>query len=105
MVTYFQFSISCINIWVYVASISSELSSADDSSIEAEIDSSSSNLLLFSNYSPYSNCAKVIISPVCSWEDTAYVIYDTAGRVSSAYEYGRDVYAKALYFFVEYNVV
>ena len=34
--------------------------------------------------------------PVCSWDDTAYGIYDTSGCVKSASEYGRDMYAKTL---------
>ena len=36
------------------------------------------------------------MSPVCSWYDVAYRIYETAGRIESASEYGRDVYANAL---------
>ena len=34
--------------------------------------------------------------PLFSWDDVAYVIYDTAGRVSVASEYGRHVYANGL---------
>ena len=33
---------------------------------------------------------------VCSWYDVTYGIYDTAGQIESAPEYGRDVYANAL---------
>ena len=83
-----------------------ESSSVNDSSIEAKIDSSSSVLRSFDSYyyilcSFYtkpssSNCAKVMMQPVCSWDDTAYEIYETAGRTAIASEYGHDVYAHAL---------
>ena len=36
------------------------------------------------------------MSPVCLWDDVAYGIYDTDGRIPSASEYGFDVYANAL---------
>ena len=87
---------------------SSESSSVDDSSIEAEINSYSSALRLFSNYlysSPLhsfsnisysSNCAKVIMSPLCSWDYVAYRICENSGCIASASEYGLDVYANAL---------
>ena len=51
---------------------SSESSYVYDSSIEAKIDQSSSKLRLFFNKSPYLNCEKVIMSPVCSCDDVAY---------------------------------
>ena len=41
-----------------------------------------------------SNCASVIIWPVFTFEDVAYVMYDTAGCISIASEYGRGVYTK-----------
>ena len=34
--------------------------------------------------------------PVCSWDDVAYGIYETDGRIAIASEYGRDVYANAV---------
>ena len=34
--------------------------------------------------------------PVSSWDDVAYRIYDTYGRVTSASKYGCDVYANSL---------
>ena len=37
------------------------------------------------NKLPPSNCAKVIILPVCSFEDVAKVIYDTAGHIAIYY--------------------
>ena len=86
---------------------SSESSSVDDSSIEAEINSYSSALRLFSNYlnsSPFhsfsniyysSNCAKVIMSPLCSLDYLAYRISENYGCIASASEYGLDVYANA----------
>ena len=36
------------------------------------------------------------MSPVCSWDDVVYGIYNTAGRIAIAYEYGRGMYAKVL---------
>ena len=45
---------------------------------------------------PSSNCVNVITSPVCSFEDVAYGLYVTAGRIAIASEYGLDVYDKAL---------
>ena len=38
-----------------------------------------------------SNCANVIIFPVCSFEDVAYGVYVTSGRIDVASEEGRDV--------------
>ena len=38
----------------------------------------------------------VIILPVFSFEDVAYGIYYTSVRIAIAYEYGCDVYSKAL---------
>ena len=48
---------------------SSDLLSVDNSSIEYKINSSSSALHYFSTKFPSSNCAKVIKSPVLSWDD------------------------------------
>ena len=53
-------------------------------------------LLHYLFFLPSSNGPKVIIFPVFSWDDVAYVIYETSGRVTSASEYGRDMYANAL---------
>ena len=75
---------------------SSESSYVDDSSIESEIDSYYATLHSFSTKFPSSNGVKVIISPVCSWDDVAYIIYDTDSCAASASEYGRDVYANEL---------
>ena len=33
---------------------------------------------------------------VCSWDDVAYGIYNTSGRITSTYENGCDVYANTL---------
>ena len=77
---------------------SSELSSADDSSIESKTDLSSTKFHLFYNNSSSSNGAKVIMSPVFPWDDIAYEIYKTAGSIAIAYEYVCDVYANALEF-------
>ena len=75
---------------------SSELSSADDSSIEPKIDSYSTKSRSFSNKFPSSNCEKVIILPVYSWDYVAYVMYNTNGLIVSASEYGYDVYTNSL---------
>ena len=105
---YFQYIISYINICTYVFSIlvssrafviiyqSSEPLSVDDSSIEAKIDSSSAILRLFSTIFLSENCAKVIISPVFSWDDVSYEIYENYGRITSDSGFRRDVYANAL---------
>ena len=46
------------------------------------------------------------MSPVCSWDDVGYIIYETAGLITSASEYGRDVYANVLYTPpIKYNVM
>ena len=88
--------------------LSSESPSVYDSSIEAQIDSSystlhkfytnsySSALHSFSTKFPSSNCEKVIISPVCSWYDVGYGIYETPGRIVSASIYRRDVYVNVI---------
>ena len=67
----------------------------DNPSIEEKYYSSSSELRSFSTKPPSSKCAKVIMSPVCSWSDVAYRIYNNSGLVSSVSEYGCDVYADA----------
>ena len=44
--------------------------------------------------------------PVFLWDDVAYVNYNTSGRVSSAHEYGRDVYSNTLdLLFFQWNVM
>ena len=43
-----------------------------------------------------SKCANVITLHVCSFEDVAYGVYVTAGRIAIASEYGRDVYDNVL---------
>ena len=75
---------------------SSESFSVDDSSIEAKIDSYYTSFRSFSTKFPSSNCAKVIIFPVCSWDYLACGIYNTAACIASASEYVRYVYANAL---------
>ena len=51
-------------------------------------------LLWFSDSKlPSSKFVNVIISPVCYFEYVAYGMYDTAGHVSIASEYGCDVYS------------
>ena len=45
---------------------------------------------------PSSNCANVIISPVWSFKDLSYGMYETTGCIDIPSEYGCDVYAKAL---------
>ena len=111
MVTYFQSSISCVNLWMYLTSLtnvlknvrtidlSSESSSVDDSPIEAKIDSYSSSLCSFYNKPPSSNRAKVILLPIFSWDDAVYRIYNTAGCMTSSSEDGRDVYANTIMIF------
>ena len=74
----------------------SELSSTYDSSIQSKIDFLLLNYVYFPNIFSSSNCSKVIISPVFSWDDVAYRMYNTNGRVPSAYEYEHEVYANAL---------
>ena len=76
--------------------LSSESSSIYDSSVEAEIYSTSATLRSFYTKPPSSNCANVIILSVWSWYDVAYRIYETAGPVMSASEYGCGVYANTL---------
>ena len=78
---------------------SSDSSYVYNLSIEDKIDSYSSALCSFYTKPPFSNCAKVIISPFFSWYVVEYGIYNTAGWIASASEYGLDVYAKALDFF------
>ena len=51
---------------------------------------------LSSNKIPSSKCSKVIMLPVCSWNYSAYGMYETTGCVASASEYGHDVYANSL---------
>ena len=34
--------------------------------------------------------------PFCSWDDVAYVIYKTSGRITSVSKYEDDVYAHAI---------
>ena len=53
---------------------SSESLSVDNSSIEDKIDSYHSALRLFYTKVPSSKYAKVIMSPVCSWDDAVYGI-------------------------------
>ena len=79
--------------------------SVDNLSSEEKIDSYSYALRLFFVKLPSSNCEKVIMLPVCSWDDVAYGIYETDGRIVSASKYGSDVYANALDFFVNYNIM
>ena len=64
---------------------SQESLSVYDSSIESKIGSSYATLRSFSTKPPSSNCAKVIILPVCSWYDVVYGIYKTAGFIAGAY--------------------
>ena len=45
---------------------------------------------------PSSNCVNVIKFPVFSFKDVAYGVYVTAGRITIASEYGRDVNDNAL---------
>ena len=75
---------------------SSESSSVDDSSIEAEMDSSYSALCSIYSKPPSSKCAKVIMLPVYSWDDVVYGIYKTYGFIVSESEYGLDVYANTI---------
>ena len=74
----------------------SELLSADDSSTEFEIDSSSTKFHFFSNKFPSSNCTKFMMSPFFLWDDASYGIYETNGCVATPSEYGCDVYDNAL---------
>ena len=76
--------------------LSSESSSVDVSSIEAKFYSYYSELRSFSTKLPSSKCSKAIMSPVCSWDDAVYVIYNTYGCIASASEYSSDIYANAL---------
>ena len=48
------------------------------------------------NMFPSSNCVNVITLPVYSFEDVAYGVYVTSGRIAIASEYGRDMYNNAL---------
>ena len=43
-----------------------------------------------------SNCANMIIPPVNYFEDLAYGMYDTAGRIAIASEYGYGMYSNSL---------
>ena len=65
----------------------------DNSSVEGKIDSSYSELGYFSTKPPSSNCKNIRMSPVCLLYDVAYRMYENAGRIESASEYRRDVYA------------
>ena len=94
--------------------ISVDIGSTSDSSLDditsisfslnnvSRVEPSYDSLLLYvpsqvlDNKFPYSNCAYVIILPVCSIEDIAQGMYDTAGHIAIASEYGCDVYANAL---------
>ena len=60
------------------------------------LDSDSKCLRYYDSKPPSSNCANVNISPVCYFEDVAYGMYNTSGRIAIASEYGCDVYTKAL---------
>ena len=71
---------------------SSESSSIDHSSIEAEINSSSSALRSISLNSPLQT-VKLYNVASFSYDDVTYGTYETASCVASAPEYGRDVYA------------
>ena len=75
---------------------SSDSFSVYDSTIEDKVYLSSSSLHSFSTKLPSSNCAKVIMLQVLSWDDLAYGIYESSGRITSASEYGCDVYANKL---------
>ena len=79
-----------------IIDMSSDSLSIYDSSIEAKIYFSSSVLLFFRTKFPSSNYSKVIMSPVYSWYDVAYGIYETSGHIASASEYGIDVYDNSL---------
>ena len=59
------------------------LLSENDLSLESEIDLSSSILWSFFNKPPTLKCAKVAMLPVCSWDDVAYGMHDTAGIITS----------------------
>ena len=68
-----------------------------DSPIEAEIYLFSyTTIRLFSTKLSSSNCTKVLIPPVFSWDDVPYRVYETDGCTRSISEYGHDVYANAL---------
>ena len=43
-----------------------------------------------------SNCENVLLSPICSWADVAYEIYNTDGHLASASQYGHEMYANML---------
>ena len=75
---------------------SSDSSSIDDLSIEAEIDSSSSAFRLFPTKYPSTNYAKVMMSTVFSWDDVVCGIYETTVHIENSSEYGNDMYSNAL---------
>ena len=52
------------------------------SSIEAKIDSSSTELCLFSNIFHSSKCENFIMSQVCPQDDVSYGMYETDSRVA-----------------------
>ena len=76
--------------------LSSDSSSVDESSIESKIDSYYNTLSNFPTKSLSSNCAKVIIFPVFSCDDSEYRIHKTDVCVASASEYGHDMFANAI---------
>ena len=75
---------------------SSHLSSAYYSSIEAKINSSFAKFHSFLDKLPPSNCSKVIMFPVFTWENVTYGMYETDGCIKSDSEYRHEVYANAL---------
>ena len=46
-------------------------------------------------------CERDITSSVCSWYDWMYGIYKTDGHITSAFEYGCDVYGNTLEMFCQ----
>ena len=108
MVTYFQSRISCVNVQMYLVSIYSVLKSINTclSVIRViiyrrPINWSRNWFILCYTHScsakpPSSKFTKVIISPVCSWNDVLYGLHNAYGRVASASKYGHGWYANAL---------
>ena len=79
-----------------IASISSSLISGGIIELLLDLSPLSASLRVSYNKFPYSNCANVIILPVCLLGDVAQGVYVTDGRIAIASGYGCDIYANTL---------
>ena len=69
-----------------MASIYSSLSSGGIIELSLDLSTLSTLLRFLVSIFPYSECANMIIPPVCSLEDVAQGVYATAGRITIASE-------------------